>query len=236
MKKLFSLLVVSFLWLSCSKDDVAYVPDEGYNYFPFEAGSYVIYDVDSIVHNAFTSTADTFRYQVKEYYESIYRDNTGQNTMRIERYKRDYNDTIPYSSVPWTLVDVWNANRSTTAAEKTEENIKYVKLVFPIEEDKAWNGNAYNTLGEQNYLYTAINTFRTIGNIRFDSTLFVEQVNTENLIEKKYYVEIYAKNAGMIYKEIIDVHSGNIIAGVPLMERISSGVEYKMTINSYGSN
>jgi hypothetical protein len=236
MKRPILLLVICALWLSCSKDEPVYVLDEGYNYFPVEIGRYVIYDVDSIVHNDFTQTVDTFKYQVKEYFESSFSDNSGRSTLRIERYKKSYNDTLPYSLVPWTLSDVWKANRTNTTAEKVEEDVRYVKLSFPVEEEKTWNGNVYNTLGEQDFTYEDIDTRRTIGNIVFDSTLFVEQENSENLIEKKYYVEIYGKNVGLIYKEIVDVRSDNIIAGVPLMSRINSGVEYKMTFNSSGSN
>lgn len=236
MKKRLIFISAIALWASCSKDSPVYILDEGYNYFPFEVGKYVIYDVDSIVHNDFTQTVDTFKYQVKEYYESMFLDNSGRNTMRIERYKRDFNDTITYASIPWSLSDVWEANLTKTTAEKVEENIRYVKLGFPIGGVKSWNGNAYNVLGEQNYIYKDINTPRTIGNMAFDSTLFVKQDSSENLIAKKIYNEIFAKNVGMVYKEIIDVQSDNIVAGVPIMNRITSGVEYKMTFNSSGSN
>lgn len=229
------LILLLLLLFSCQKDSFI-LTDDGKNYFPFEAGTYVIYDVDSIVHNDFTQTVDTFKYQIKEYFESSFLDNSNRNTIRIERYKKEYQDTIPYSAIPWRLTDVWYTNKTTTTAEKVEENQRYIKLVFPVEKKKEWDGNSYNTLGEQRYIYTDINTPREIGNMAFDSTLLITQANTENLIEKKYYVEIYSKNIGLIYKEIIDIASSSIIPGIPIMDRITSGVECKMTINSYGSN
>lgn len=222
--------------VSCKKDAPVTQPDYGYNYFPTDIKKYVVYDVDSIVHNDFTNTVDTFKYQIKEYIESSFIDNSGRNTLRLERYIKNHNDTIPYSAISWTLKDVWYTNRTNTTAEKVEENQRYVKLIFPVAAKNKWNGNAYNTLGEQTYTYDDVNTPRTIGTLSFDSTLFVTQLNTENLIEKKYYTEIYAKNVGMVYKQIIDVQANNIVSGVPVMNRITSGIEFKMTINSYGFN
>jgi len=233
-KYIFLFLLASIILVSCKKDSPV-TTDFGYNYFPTDVKRYIIYDVDSIVHNDFTSTIDTFKYQVKEYIASTFIDNSGRNTLRIERYKKYYNDTIPYSSMPWTLTNVWSANRTNTTAEKVEENERYIKLAFPVEKGETWNGNSFNTLGEEDYTYNDVNTKRTIGNISSDSTLLVIQQNVENLIEKQYYTEIYAKNIGMVYKQIIDVQSNNITAA-PIMSRITSGIEFSMTINSYGSD
>ena len=232
-----SLLAIVLHLSFCKKEkNTTIAIDDGYNYFSFDVGKYVIYDVDSIVHNDFTQQVDTFKYQLKELNESIFLDNSGRNTMRKERYKRNYNDTVAYDLMPWILISASQANKTNTTVEETENNVRYVKLNFPVKKDKSWNGNVYNTLGEQNYSYTDIHVSRTIGTIAFDSTLLVTQINTENLIEKKYHIEIYATNIGLVDKEITDVKSTNIVAGVPLMKRITSGVEYKMTIHSYGSN
>ena len=235
--RLVSLGILLFV-VSCKKEknNSAFTLDYGYDYFPFEVGRYVIYDVDSVVFNSFTDTIDTYKFQIKEYCESSFLDNEGRTSIRLERYKKNYSNTVPYDSMPWTLVDVWQTNRTVTTAEKVEENIRYVKMTFPAKMGNSWNGNAQNTQEETNYSYADVDVSRTVGSSSFDSTLFVDQLKKENALEKKYYVETYAKHIGMIYKQVIDVRA-KTINSKPIMERLDSGlVNYQMTINSYGIN
>jgi hypothetical protein len=234
---------------SCKKD--AGTPfDFGYNYFPNEVGKYVVYNVDSFYYDDryFPSKIDTFNFQLKEKIESIYSDNEGRPTIRLERYVK-YKSSIPYSSMDWTLRNVWVENRSAKTAEKVEENVRFVKLSFPVKADETWNGNIYNTEGEENYKYNFIDKERTIGNIHFDSVLQVDHHDETNLVLKKYSEEKYARNVGLIFKRFIDVNSQYpeswnsssnlndslaIFYGKDIMNRVSSGSQYTMTISTYG--
>ncbi|MBL7892358.1 MAG: hypothetical protein JNL63_06990 [Bacteroidia bacterium] len=235
MKKILFLIIAATTIYSCKKDQDTSALDIGYGYFPNQSGKYIIYDVDSIVKNSFTKQVDTFKFQVKEVIESVFNDNTGRPTLRLERYRKYYSKTVAYDSMSWVLTDVWSANLTSTSAEKVEENVRYVRLIFPVEKYKTWNGNAYNTIGEWNYKYTEIDKAKTVGGIAFDSTLTVVQFEDENLIDKKYYREMYAKNVGLIYRQIIDVHSDSIQTAVPIMNRVTSGIiKYTATINKFG--
>ena len=234
--KIFIGVFIFIIWMYACKKDAPIAPlDLGYNYFPTQIGSFVIYDVDSIVHNDFTGKIDTFKYQIKEIIDTVYLDNSNRPTLRIERYKKNYNKSIPYSSIPWTLKNVCSGNRTKSSAEKVEENQRFVKLVFPIRLNAVWNGNIFNSMREWTYTYKEVNQPGRYGSLAFDSTLQVIQINSENKIYKKYFQEIYAKNVGIVYKEIIDVVSDTIIQFIPVMKRISSGLEFKMTISSYGN-
>lgn len=231
-----SLLFLSLIAgiFSCKKETESAV-DVGYGYFPYEVGKYITYDVDSIVYDDFENDTDIYRFRIKEIVESIFTDNSGRPTMRIERYIKNYNPSLSYDSMNWVLKDVWSANITSRSAEKTEENIRYVKLSFPVTLNHSWNGNAFNTIGEQTYSYTDIATPRSYNSLTFDSTLMVTQENTTNLIEKKYYIEIFAKGVGLIYKESVDVYSGTIIPSVPVTSRIEKGFDYKMKVIDYGT-
>ena len=238
MKNTFKIVVLlvamAGLIVCCKKDQEETHTDIGYNYFPVKPGKYVIYNVDSIVMNSFTKKVDSFYFQIKEVIESVYTDNAGRPTLRLERYRKDSSKTLPYDQLKWVLKDVWSANRTNRAVEKVEENIRYVKLAFPVALNISWNGNAYNTLDEWDYKIKEVNMPRTVGKISFDSTLSVLQRDAEDLIDKKYYREMYAKNVGLIYKQIIDVHSDSINAN-PLMDRITKGIiKYTQTIKSFG--
>ena len=110
----FSLL---FVFYSCKKDKNP-PPDMGYNYFPNIVGEYVVYDVDSIYYNSANINSNTHKasdttylFQIKEKVQSIYLDNQNRPTMRLERYVKYHNDTIPYSNMQWTIRNVWAENR-----------------------------------------------------------------------------------------------------------------------------
>ena len=60
------LLAFVIFIFSCKKDKDIVVVDLGYNYFPDKKVTFVIYQVDSLFYNDFTSTIDTFQFQIKE--------------------------------------------------------------------------------------------------------------------------------------------------------------------------
>ncbi len=226
-----TLVVIVLLFAACKKDKAVETVDIGYNYFPTEVGRYVVYQVDSISYDDFFSPVkiDTAHFQLKEVIESVFTDNEGRASERIERYVR-YADTLP-----WSLRDVWYQTRSTTKAEKVEENVRFIKLTFPTQNNQKWNGNALNTIGTYTYEYKSVDTKKTVNGNVFDSTLTINQIVDSNLIEKKYQVEVYAKNVGMIYKRFVDVQDKGItIEPGPLSGRIDAGTDYTYRIIEYG--
>ncbi len=239
----FIFFIVSSALFSCKKEK----PEEtdlGYSYFPEQVGSFVVYDVDSLFYNDFTNRVDTFKFQLKEKIQSVFLDNENRTTLRVERYVKKYDATKPYSQIPWKLRNVWASNLTKTTAERVEENIRYVKLIFPVSTSQLWNGNAQNVLAPWDYSYAFIDQVRTIGNIKLESVLQVNQRDEQNLIFKKYYVERYAKNIGLVYKRVIDIQSQPngipdsllpIWINTPIMQRITAGFQYSLTLNSYGN-
>ncbi len=237
MKPLRLILFVSvfaFLLFSCKKDNNLHL-DFGYAYFPGDVGRYVIYDADSIVYSEFNHDTVEYRYQLKEVIESIFPDNEGRPSARIERYYQYPKATAPYyDNVSWTLGNVCYATRTQFDLERVENNIRYVNFVFPIKNYEQWNGNAQNTLGNWEYQFNGINQPMTLGSSRFDSTVTVIQRDTSNLLIHQFYKEVYAKNAGLVYKEIFDVYDNSTNISVPVVDRILGGVHYRLTVNSCG--
>lgn len=231
----FMAVSVALFVYSCKKDQPASV-DLGYRYFPNNVGHYVIYEVDSTVYDPFTHDTVESRYQVKEVVESIFQDNLNRPTMRIERYKRNYNPNIPYDSLPWVLADVWSANRTTTGAERFEENQRFLRLVFPAKKDVTWNGNEYNTIGEWKYKYDDVDFPCTINNVHFDSTLLVTQIaDTANRLNYRYYRERYALGVGLIEKTVTDVYDTAVDFFHPVTDRIYGGTKYSIKYVSHGN-
>jgi hypothetical protein len=208
---------------SCSKTE-APTPYLSYDYFPTEIGHWVIYDVDSIVYNDFTGKVDTFNYQVKELIESEFKDNADRTSQRIERYFRKNENS------PWNLTAVWFSTLTEVRAEKTEENIKYVKLIFPPRKGKTWDGNAFNNLQEWEYQYTEVHQpFLLNASTIIDSTITIQQIDDFNLIEQKNYQEVYAKGIGLIFKSITDLKT-------EVNGTIKSGLKYNLSLKEYGKN
>ena len=228
---LFGLLV--FVAFACKKK-VEAPPDLGYDYAPTTLGKFVIYDVDSVVYDDFKHDTTYFKYRIKEKLEEIYVDNQGRNAIKLVRYIKKYNDTISYDNIIWTVKDVWNYTRTATTLEVVEEDIRFTKLIFPVKEESTWNGNANNTNGEWDYKYTYTDVSETINGTTFDNVLMVTQKSDKgNVIHREYYVEKYAKDVGLVYREIKDLRS-SVVTSLPVEQRITSGVIYKLTYVTHG--
>ena len=197
------------------------MPDIGHDYAGLQVGKYVIYDVDSLFHNDFTSTIDTSIFQIKEVVDSKMTDLEGDDAFKIIRYQRD-TDTNS-----WVLIDVWSSKITQTNFQKTEENIKYVKLIFPVRSGSSWNGNTMNNQGNMPYEYSAVDNPQNIGGNPLSSVLTVLQYENMNLIDQELFEEKYAKGVGMVYKKSMDLTRSSLSSPW-------SGFDVTMTLSSYG--
>jgi hypothetical protein len=249
MKRIFNIffisIVFSLTFFSCRKDATF---DMGYNYFPTDVGRYVIYDVDSTYYDNFYNPVKVtnYKFQIKEKIESIFNDNQNRPTVRLERYVKHYDSLVPYSAMPWTLKNVWTENKTTTTAEKVEENVRFVRLIFPVRVNQTWNANAQNTLDERDFTYQFVDVPIVVGNINFGLALeTVYDDGGQILTSREYRSEKYARDVGLIYRQEIVVASQpksgatsaelQIFYAKPIMQRITSGYQFTWTINSYGT-
>ena len=181
-----SLLAVAYcLSLSSCKDKKEnYFPDYLYSYAPIDSGHYVIYDVDSITYHYANPiyTRDTAHYQLKELIGDTTYDNVNGLTYHLDLYRR------PDSNYSWTFDRRWLVKRTTTNFQKTEDDIKFVKLIFLPHYGDTWNGNEYipttdpyKIFQNWDYRYEQVNSPYTLGNFSFDSSLTVSEVNNEKI-------------------------------------------------------
>lgn len=198
---LLGLSIATLLISSCKKDPITIVADDSAKFFPLWVGHYIIYNVDSIHFNEVTMTSDTTHFQIKEEIASSFADSAGGTTYIIKRYRR-MSDTLIFSET-----EEWNATLTANRAEKTENNLRFVKLVFPMKEGTTWDGNMYidtsNGLQQYEgweYTYSDLNTGKIYNGINLDSTVTVTEQDEENLIEKDFEQEVYAKNFGLVYR------------------------------------
>lgn len=235
MKKLYKtvLLVTLAVFLtlsSCKKDTIDGTIVQGYEYFMTDEGRYNEFAVDSTQWDDFNDTVITYLFDIREVNDSLFLDNSGDTTVRLERLRRDS------VTGPWYIKDVWSMKRTATTAEKVEENERFIKLRFPIKEGYTWNGNLYNTQDPWEYKLTNVGQPFTVNGITFAETVTVEQTGTNDpLINKQLGKEVYAKGVGLIYKElaILEGKTEPDVIGLPFDDRIKKGFKMKMSLTNY---
>lgn len=209
------LLAIAASVASCKKDSVIPPDPYYYDYYPTAVGSYITYQCDSIVYDDFNGTIDTFRFQIKEVYQSEFTDNAGRRAIRIERFKKT-------DTTSWFLKDVWFTAADQDQAEKIEEDVRFVKLVFPVKSGKVWNSNALNSLGERLTEYKNVHQSYSTTALNFDSTLTTINTEPANLVEEYRNTEVYAKGVGLVHRKLVDVR---YVVPTPV---INSGVVFTM--------
>jgi hypothetical protein len=197
MRRAFILLFLAVLvFSSCEKEQDLSSIDIGYRYFPLTVGSFITYRVDSTWYGI---TQENYQYQIKEEIVDEFVDASGQSAKVLNRYYRQTNGDT------WVLIDVWTQKRTGTTAERVEENLRFVKLEFPVAEGGNWNGNAFNNLGTQQYKYVNVGKFADVGILQFDNTITVEQKNNVNLVDEEVFYEIYAVDIGLVLRHSTDL-------------------------------
>ncbi|MFN8275978.1 MAG: hypothetical protein U0T84_00710 [Chitinophagales bacterium] len=228
------------LLAACKKTNYEFASDYLLDYAPNNVGHYVVYDVDSIRYKFIlpsTQLVDTIRYQLKEELTDTFYDNLGRMVQRLEVSRRST------SVDAWSLDRVWYSYRSGTVYEKVENDWRFIKLVFPPLNGVTWSGNSYlpandttedafKVFANWKYEYADVNTPGVINGLQFDSTLTVNEVNEENLIDKKKSVARYARQVGLIYKEWQLINKQDVTSTWDNPQQ-ANGFRIFMRVNSY---
>lgn len=211
---LMSLVIITFS--ACKKETDLESIDLGYDYFPNAIGSFIEYEVDSIHYGI---EVDTTHYWLMELVAEDFFDNEGNLAMKLERYKKFAVDG------DYQLTDVWVQKRTSTTAERVEENVRYVRMIFPMEEGKSWDGNAYNPIDSWNYTFTNVSEPHENGALIFSNTVRVDQRYNVNLIDQEIAWEVYARNIGLVHKKLTDLNYQDFTV---------TGVDMEMWAINYG--
>lgn len=233
MRKILYFLFACFGLLACKEEGLNESDiDLGYGYFPVEVGSFIEYRADSIWHDQpdpeIEGIHDTTTYFIRETIESLISDAQDEPSMRIVRYKR----SEPLEE--WRLTDVWLAKRTAQNAQKVEENVRYVKMAFPISASAMWNVNALNSKGEWRAHYDSLFVETEIQGMIFPKTVKVVQRDSKNLIDDEFAYEVYAESVGLIKRYERDLTTRLNYVNYPSAENIRLGHEFKWEIIDYG--
>lgn len=203
-----------FMLASCKKETEA--PYDNTNYFPLQTGKYILYDVDSIVHDDFNETSVSYHSQMRYDVVDSFIDNQGRLSYTINvMWRKTTADAFSPS-------DVIQVTKTATGLEWVQGNVRLLKMIFPVAEGANWNGNsAVSTLDPQldeymvdkygwNYKYANLGAEFDPGNNPFYNTVTVNEVDEktneavgDNYADRNYSQAIYAYGKGLIYKERI---------------------------------
>lgn len=209
------LAIVLFGFTSCKNDAPKTIEiEDGSNFYPLTIGSTFEYRLDSTIYNDFDNSEVKREWDLKVIYDSKLKDGTGDEIMKLKRFIKPRGE----SEEAYKLQDVWSLKLANGKLETFEENLHFVKLVFPIKENKSWNGNIYIApTGNENpnsstkfyenwdYKYNSTNTSETILDKTYENVTKVSQINEvggPGAINHYVANEWYAKGIGLVQKRM----------------------------------
>lgn len=241
-KFIFFVALLAVVMSSCKDEVETYDAEQlGLNYYPMELGSEWIYKVDSIVFD--NEGADVYNYSsfLKELVAEKYTNEVGDTTYRLERYYKSVD------SADWQITDVWATTVTPERITRTEENLKFVTMVFPTYKGQSWEGNVFIDQFETvivsgetvemfknwDYRMLSVDESDTVDSLSFDRVMTISQADDENSIERRFSQEKYARNVGLIYKEQWILDTQEIDDDLPWEAKAWSGFILTQKLISY---
>ena len=248
MMRLLSVIMICFCaiaFMSCGENEIE-TPDEsifGYDYFPLELGNEWIYSVDSVIINQAGNNNVVSSSFIKEELVEVIKDTEENKEFKLQRsYRKD-------STSQWRITDIWVIQRDDSRAIRTEENLSFVKLVFPAVDGTKWDGHVFFDdektfpVGAENLtIYRdwdyKINELsgKTVGGVLYPEAIDVTHVDDVTFISKRFSTESYAEGIGLIERkmEIFDTQNGDTT--LPWLDRAEKGFQLTQTLVSFNKN
>ncbi|MCF8451500.1 MAG: hypothetical protein K9G49_16630 [Taibaiella sp.] len=213
---IFLLVAIATLaFISCKKYSTPDA-DATRNYFPLTFGRSVTFAVDSIYYNEVTCIQRRVKSQLKYVVTDTFSDR--KNFSNKLSYILDV-FSRPYDGGVWKPISVIILNPTATGLNWTQDNVKYTKLVFPIQDGFSWKGNEnapvndadFAFLKDWNYQYRDFRKSYNTGFVNFDNTVTVlendESVNYPAVDSgvaamRTFSKTVYAYNVGLVYREL----------------------------------
>ncbi|AKQ45580.1 hypothetical protein TH63_07845 [Rufibacter radiotolerans] len=240
MKKL--LLVVAILagiFSSCGDEEVVLDPlKTGQAYYPMEVGTYRVYNVKETKYT--NNVGTTTLLQTRELVKGVSKDQTGKEWYTVEVSQR------ANANQSWIVTGVKAISKSTRDLQLQTNNRIVVEMVYPVEEGKSWNPNAFNPNYfpkeedrqlRDTFFYEQIGASFDVAGKTYPNTLKVNKAKSDpdDFINEVEVYEIYAADLGSIYRfskvryncdaspgTNCQIGSGYIISGTDRIEELES--------------
>lgn len=205
--------------IGCGTDPIQNpFPDDTQAYYPLYVGHEITYQIDSIRFDDAPggNQMDTVQFQLREAIVSVQADEAGDSIFVLHRLRRNA------ESDPWQITDVWTTRKTTAEAFRTEENLIFTKLSFPLRFGKRWMSTAYIFPFTQVLIGTEVirpyqaweaevlsfDRAADVGSFSFPEgqAMVLHQTDTDDGLMRRYVRETYVRNIGLVarYDEILD--------------------------------
>lgn len=242
------------LLLSCRPSETDEITiDFGYDYYPLAIGKSWIYQVDSVIYRPGLQAIvkDSSTSFLREIVTDTTTDLGGELLYIIERYRRSSEKDV------WEISKVFTRSKTERRALQTEDNLRFVKLAFPLTQGASWDGNAFldaqrlfSVGGEfiqlfKNWQYIATQTGAqdTIGGVIYSDVSSVRQADLDVATDYRFAREKYARDVGLVFREWFIADSqcnyccngnqGPVCQDTPWDQRAEKGFYLKQTLLSY---
>lgn len=196
MRKIHLVLnITSTMFLVCCSERVVRTVEDGFDFFPLHTGQFVELDVTRTVYQRF-QPAETIRYLVRQ--------TTGNSFMNADS-QRVFN--IQYSSkrpaLGWKLDSVGMQWHTADKVLAQESGNTVTRVNLPVSNGLRWNANLLNNQNEQIFEAAKVGAPHNDIYLSFPNTLTIIRQDDSTLLSRKRYIEIYARDVGLIRRERI---------------------------------
>lgn len=215
MKLLVKLISVSILFsvlfISCGEDVTLNLDDfdTGSRYHPASLDRFWIYKIDSLTITNGGSVVSSSTSFLRESLVSSFLNPDGDTTFILERaFSSSQNG-------PYFTTDRWTLEKTEDRLLRVEENLQFVKLLFPIQVGTTWNGNLFDdqlisSVSQQQiriyrdweYSVLSDNDEVTVEGVNYQDVVTVQQAEFETALELRRSREEYAPDVGLIRREM----------------------------------
>jgi len=220
MKLSYFILVLILCASSCSKQKDETAIEYGYNYFPIDTAKNYVYTIDSISYNSNTKTVDTFKFILKTKFEESFIDTNGNKIWRLKRFAK-YKNTIEFIETQNHFVQF-----SNNQYIYTENNLAYLKAIFPLKNNLNWNGNLYNSLIRIKSEINFYNQDFLINDTTFLKSTKINEEISEDFIFDIERFSVYQNNIGLVYFKNKNIETQTNQQGQP----VKSGFDVRMRL------
>ena len=231
-----SIILITFC--SCS-EEIKVLPEDtlGLQYYPIEIGNYRTYQVDSTIianQGAFRESSSSY---VKEEIVNVIISETGDSTYII---KRSESETL---AGPFVAKDVWTVSKTLENVTRNEENLSFIKMLFPIRVGDKWEGNLFDQLTEVNvanqnllvYLEWESEVLSDFGTLpefpAMSNIVHIQHADYDNDIHKRSAQEWYAPNVGLVKATTVVYYTQRV--GASWEEKVESGFTINKLLVDY---
>ena len=182
------------------------------DYFPLNLGHFVEYQVDSIIFDDAPggNKRDTISFQLREEIGHYFLRDNGDTVIYVHRFWRENPNQY------WIVKDVWMAEVRENEALRTEENLTFRKMTFPLSPGLDWISTSYinpntevkvGTESMEPYFQwesavVNVDASVDVGTFNFPQgqAMVITQVDTDDDVMKRYSRETYVRNIGLVQR------------------------------------